>query len=46
MLLLLPAAMRQEPGKLKQAVQTLECGNHPPLLARPIRVTRNGFDVI
>lgn len=46
MLLLLPAAMRQEPGKLEQAVQTLECGNHPRLLDRPVRVTRDGFEVI
>jgi hypothetical protein len=46
MLLLLPAAMRQEPAKMDQAVKTLECGDHPRLLDRPVRITRNGFEVI
>lgn len=46
MLVLLPAATRQEPNKLDQAMQTLACGNHPRLLDRPVRVTRDGYEVI
>ena len=46
MLLLLPASMRNEPDKLKQAAETLKCADHPPLLERPIRVTRQGFEMI
>jgi hypothetical protein len=44
MLVLLPAAMRQEPDKLDQAVKALECDDHPRLLDRPVCVTRNGFE--
>jgi hypothetical protein len=46
MLLLLPASIRNEPDKLKQAAETLKCADHPPLLERPIRVTRRGFEII
>jgi hypothetical protein len=46
MLLVLPASMRNEPDKLKQAAETLKCADHPPLLERPIRVTRSGFEII
>jgi len=46
MLMLLPAAMRQEPGKLDQALKALACDNHLPLLDRPVRVTRHGFEII
>jgi hypothetical protein len=46
MLLVLPASMRNEPDKLKQAAETPKCDDHPPLLDRPIRVTRHGFEMI
>jgi hypothetical protein len=46
MLVLLPTSMRNEPEKLKQAAETLKCADHPPLLDRPVRVTRSGFEMI
>jgi hypothetical protein len=46
MLVVLPPSMRNEPEKLKQAAETLKCDDHPPLLERPIRVTRRGFEMI
>jgi hypothetical protein len=46
MLLVLPPSMRNDPDKLKQAAETLECADHPPLLDRPVRVTRRGFEMI
>jgi hypothetical protein len=46
MLLLLPAALGQDSNKLKEALETLKCDEHPPLLDRPVRVTHNGFEII
>jgi hypothetical protein len=45
-LLLLPGSTRHDEGKLRESLRTLECGNHPPLLDRPVLVTPSGFEII
>jgi hypothetical protein len=46
MLLCLPATMLDDPEKLAEGLRLLECDGHPPLLDRPVRVTREGFELI
>jgi hypothetical protein len=45
-LVLLPGTVRQDEGKLRESMRALECGNHPPLLDRPVLVTMSGFEII
>jgi hypothetical protein len=45
-LVLLPGTVRQDEVKLRESVRALECGNHPPLLNRPVLVTKSGFEII
>jgi hypothetical protein len=45
-LVLLPGTVRHDEGKLRESVRALECGNHPPLLDRPVLVTQSGFEII
>src|SRR5205085_10145696 len=46
MLLLLPGETADDPNKLREGLRQLECKDHPSLLARPARVTRDGFQLI
>lgn len=46
MVVLLPGSMREDPDKLQEALGTLECDEHPPLLDRAVRVTCDGFELI
>jgi hypothetical protein len=46
LLVLLPASILQDPDRLRQGMQQLDCENHPPLLDRPVRVTAAGFEVV
>jgi hypothetical protein len=43
-LVLLPGNTRQDEGKLRESMQALQCGDHPPLLDRPVLVTHSGFE--
>src|SRR5262249_54046740 len=45
-LVLLPGSVRHDEGKLRESMRALECGNHPPLVDRPILVTHSGFEKI
>jgi hypothetical protein len=45
-LVLLPARALPEEGKLRESMQALQHGDHPPLLDRPIRVTQSGFEIL
>jgi hypothetical protein len=45
-LVLIPGTFRHDEGKLRDSVRALECGNHPPLLDRPVLVTQSGFEII
>ena len=45
-LVLLPGTVRQDEDKLRESMRALECGNHPPLLDRPVLVTKSGFEII
>jgi hypothetical protein len=45
-LVLLPGAVRQDERKLRESMRALECGNHPPLLDRPVLVTKSGFELV
>ena len=46
-LVLLPgSAPRPDEGKLRESMQALQHGNHPPLLDRPVRVTQSGFEIL
>ena len=45
-LVLLPGSARQDEGKLRESMRALECGDHPPLLDRPVLVTHSGFEII
>jgi hypothetical protein len=45
-LVLLPGRVRQDEGKLRESMRALECGNHPPVLDRPILVTQSGFELV
>jgi hypothetical protein len=45
-LVLLPGTVRQDEAKLRESMRALECGNHPPLLDRPVLVSQSGFEII
>jgi hypothetical protein len=45
-LVLLAGSVRQDEGKLRESMRALECGDHPPLLDRPVLVTHSGFEII
>ena len=46
MLVLGPASLQNDRSKLQEGMRVLECGEHPPLLNQPIRVTSRGFELI
>lgn len=47
MLLLLPDTIRVDPEKLREGMRMLlEDHGHPPLLKQPVRVTRDGFELV
>jgi hypothetical protein len=45
-LVLLPGSARHEEGKLRESMRELQCGDHPPVLDRPVLVTQSGFEMI
>jgi hypothetical protein len=45
-LVLLPGSARQDEGKLRESLRALQCGDHPPLLDRPVLATHSGFEII
>ena len=46
LLLLAPASLLRDESKLREGMQALDCTDHPPLLDRPVRVTRDGFELV
>jgi hypothetical protein len=46
MLLLLPGSLRNDRNKLSQAVQAIDCADHPPLLDQPVIVRQSGFELL
>jgi hypothetical protein len=45
MLLLFPAGILDDRDRLDEGIRALDDGHHPPLLDRPVRVTRDGFEL-
>lgn len=46
LLLLLPAAMEEDPDRLAQGLDLLDNEHHPALLRQPVRVTPEGFQAL
>lgn len=46
LLVLLPGSATQDEARLQQGMQMLECQEHPPLLNRPVRVSRAGLALL